>query len=659
MGIMLLLSLLSVAIHGMVVDSESGAPLAGAAVVLEDKGAGTYTDENGHFMLMNAPEPPITLLVSMVGYETKSLELSEIPSHLSIGLNPAAISSEEVEVISSPTLHDMSQSPIPTQKLDAKRIRSANQTSVLDAVRLLPGITVGGDPSSGASDAFSPRLQGLLSHHTLVLLDNKRLFCHDGSGSNISSVPLLLVERIEVIEGASCAIHGSDALGGIINIITKKPSPDPMYAFKANYGTYGNLEAGAAIGGPGPLGSAYILNLGQRAYDGRNQAETYRRLSASGKSTWKGFRLNGDYSEGEVGRDDPERFWSTITEAGSTWMTSFSHNDISAYLNEYARTYGSGSASSVIYEIKQESHLALWGHNLMTGAVFRQSRFERTGLFPVAETFYGIYLEDDARPSNWLNLDMAGRVDHYPIGGLQLTPKAGIRLKPNGFFAIRAYIGRGFRAPSLQDRYEEAVPAGSYYRNGNPDLLPEVSMSYSSGVELTPTSFLTLGVSGFYNAIRNMINTLPTGDSLNGLPVFTRENTPDAYTWGISLRTKLERGPLWGDVSYTYLNARDAETGMPLAYEPKHTVSGQLTLEYRGAGASLTGEWVKDRLYGDAIKLPDYTLLNLNLFARPLNGVQLNFGIQNLLDQEFFTYEEGSASLSNGRTMGGGINMRF
>ncbi len=659
MGIMLILSLLSVVIHGMVVDEESGIPLAGAAVVLEGKGTGTYTDENGHFMLTNAPDPPVILLVSMIGYKTKMLELSEIPSHLSVGLSPAAIRSDEVEVISSPTLHDMSQSPIPTQKIDAKRIQSANQTSLVDAVRLLPGVTAAGDQSSGASDAFSPRLQGLLSHHTLVLLDNKRLFCHDGSGSNISSVPLLLVERIEVIEGASCAIHGSDALGGIINIITTKPSPNPLYAFRANYGTYGNLEAGAAIGGPGPLGSAYILSLGQRAYDGRSQVESYRRLSASGKSTLKNFRLNGDYSEGAVGRDDPERFWNTIAEAGGIWMNDFSHNDISAYLNHYARKYGSRSASSVIYEIKQESHLGLLWHNLMTGAVFRQSRFERTGISPLAETFYGIYLEDDARPSDWLNLDIAGRLDRYPIGGFQLTPKAGVRLKPNGFFTIRSYIGRGFRAPSLQDRYEEAIPAGSYYRTGNPDLLPEVSMSYSSGIELTPTGFLTLGVSGFYNALRNMITTVPTGDSLNGLPVFTRENTPKAYTWGVSMRARVERNPLWADFSYAYLNARDAETGLPIAYEPKHTFSGQLTFEYRVVGASLTGEWVKDRLYSGAIKLPDYTIMNLNLFVRPLKGVQLNFGVQNMLDQEFFTYEEGNASLSKGRTLGGGINMRF
>ena len=651
--------MLSATIHGMVVDAETGSPLAGAAIVLEGREAGTYTDENGHFMLINAPLPPLVLVVSMVGYEEKRIELAEIPSHLSVGLVPAAVISEEVEIVSSPTLHDMSQSPIPTQRLDASRIESANQTSLIEAIRLLPGITVSGDQSSGASDGFNPMLQGLLPHHTLVLFDNKRLFCHDGTGSNISSVPLLLVERIEVIEGASCAIHGSDALGGIINIITKKPSPKPLYAFRANYGTYGNLETGAAFGGPGPAGSAYIISLGQRSYEGRREAEAYRRLSASAKSTWEDLRLNGDYSEGEIGRDNPERFWNTVAEAGGTWMTGFSHNDISAYLNNYARAYGSSSTFSAVYEIREESHIGLTWHNLMTGVVFRESRFERTGLFVTREQFYGFYLEDDARPWDWLNMDLAGRLDRYPVGGIQITPKAGFRLKPNGFFAIRAYVGRGFRAPSLQDRYEEYVPSGGYYRDGNPDLIPEASLSYSSGIDLFPTSFLSLGASGFYNTMRNMIVPVPAGDSLNGLPVFTTENTPRAYTWGISLKARLEREPAWADFSYTYLNARDAETGMPLAYEPKHTVAGQITLEYKGSGASLTGEWVKDRLYGGAIKLPDYTLVNLNLFAKPLNGVQVNFGIQNLLDQDIVIYHEAGPSTGSDRTISGGMNVRF
>ena len=656
---MLSLILLSATIHGMVVDAETGNLLAGAAVVVEGGGPGTYTDDRGHFMLLNAPPPPFVLLVSMVGYETKRVELLEIPSHLSVGLNPLAIGAREIEIISSPTLHDMSQSPVPTQKLDARRIESANQTSLLEAVRLLPGITVGSDASSVASDGFSPRLQGLLPHHTLVLLDNKRLFCHDGTGSNISSVPLLLVERIEIIEGASCAIHGSDALGGIINIITKRPSPKPFYAFRANYGTYGNLETGAGFGGPGPAGSAYILSVGQKAYEGRREAEAYRRLSISGKSAWKGFRLNGDYSEGAVGLSSPERFWNALGEVGFTWMAGFSHNEISAYANNYHRAYGPNSASSFTAELRGESHLGLSYHNLMAGWVFRQSRFEQTGASPLSESLYGVYLEDDARPWTWLNFDIASRFDRYPLGGFQLTPKAGFRVKPNRLLVIRAYVGRGYRAPSLRERHEELVPSGSSYRNGNPNLRPESSTSFSAGAELTPLSFLNLGLSSFHNFVRDMVVPAPTGDSLNELPVFTSVNISKAYTWGISPKARIEGELFWADVAYTYLRSRNAETGSPVDYEPTHTLLGQTTLEYQGTGASLTWEWVGGRTYGAGNRLPDYALLSLNIFASPLRGLRVNFGVQNILDEEVMAYEEDGVSVSPGRTINMGMNLRF
>ena len=656
---MLFLTLLSATIHGMVVDAETGNLLVGAAVVVEGRGAGTYTDDRGHFMLMNVPPPPLVLVVSMVGYDTKRLELSEIPSHLSVGLNPLAIGSQEIEIISSPTLHDMSQSPLPTQKIDLRRIEKANQTSLLDAVRLMPGVTVPGGTSSGSVDAFNPRLQGLLSRHTLVLYDGKRLFCHDGTGSNISSVPLLLVERFEIIEGASCAIHGSDALGGIVNIITKKPASDPFYAFRANYGSYGSAETGAGFGAAGPAGSSYILSVAQRSYEGRYDAESYRRLGASFKFAWKGFRFNGDYSEGSVGQTNPEDFWNGIGEAGFSYMTGFSHNDLNAYFNNYYRTYGSRSAQSGTAELRAESHIARSFHNLMLGGVIRLNRFERTGLSLVSEPFYGVYFEDDARPAGWFNLDIAGRADVYPVGGLQITPKAGFKLKPGRGLSFRAYVGRGYRSPSLQERYEELVPSGSSYKNGNPDIRSESSISLSAGTELAPFAFLNISLSGFYNSIKDMLVPWPTGDSLNGLPVFTSINIPRAYTWGLSPKLRVEGGPLWAEIAYTYLRSRNAETGFPVDYEPTHTIAGQATVEYRRSGVSLTGEWVRGRTYGAGNRLPDYALLNLNIFASPLKGLQVNLGAQNLLGKEIEIYEEGSVSASPGRTLNGGINLRF
>ncbi|MEO0180729.1 MAG: TonB-dependent receptor [candidate division WOR-3 bacterium] len=663
---MLLYVLLSATLSGRVLDSENGYPVTGATVVLEGEERGTYTDDRGLFVIKDAPERALRLVIRRIGYEEKAVDIPRPATDLIVDLRPTGVLSREIVVTGTATPHIIGESPVPVQVVSRSRIEAANQASVPDAVRLLPGLMVSGGAPNGATGRYTVMLQGLPSQYTLALLDGKRVLSdHIHTGVNLSPVPLILVERIEVVEGPASALYGSDALGGVINIITTKPSPVPTYAFRTYYGTYGNIDAEGAFGGSGPGGSSYLLSLGQRSYDGKEPVQRYQRLSASFKGNWRWFYLNGDYNQGNEGIDTAglptARSWNSILEAKTVLVSGESQHEIGGYLNHFYRTYKSGNAreDNFVAEGNLKSHFHLGFNQLSIGGAVRNNQFERTCTPYHSEMIYGVFAEDEIRPKELFGFVVSTRLDYYPVGGLQFTPKAGALVKPARWLNLKASVGRGFRAPSLQDRYEELFFHNTYYRNGNPDLRPEVSLNYSAGFEVLPVSFLAMGISGFYNDITDMIGLLPTRDSLNGFPILRRENIRSAFTWGVSPRLQAETRFLSLALAYTYLNARDDSTGMPLAYEPKHTVSGQITLEYGIAGASLTGEWVKDRLYSGAIRLPDYALLNLNLFARPLNGVQVNFSIQNLLDEEFFTYEEGKAPLCEGRTFGGGLNIRF
>ncbi len=663
---MLLYALLCATLSGRVMDSENGYPVAGATVILEGEERGTYTDERGLFIIKDAPERALRLTIRRIGYEDKTINIDGPRSDLLVDIKPTGVLSREIVVTGTATPHVIGESPVPVQVVSRSRMDAANQASVPDAVRLLPGLMVSGGAPNGATGRYTVMLQGLPAQYSMILLDGKRVLSdHIHTGVNLSPVPVLLVERIEVVEGPASALYGSDALGGVVNVITTKPSPVPTYAFRAFYGTYDNIDAAGAVGGEGPLGSSYLLSIGQRSYDGTLPAQHYQRLNASLRSAWKWLSVNGDYTQGEEGLDTAglptARSWNPILEAKATLMTGESQHEIGGYFNHFYRVYKSGKAmeDNFVGEGNFKSHLHLGFNQLSFGAMVRNNQFERTATPYHSEMIYGMFAEDEIKPADLLGFIVSTRLDYYPVGGLQLTPKVGALVKPTGWLNLKASVGRGFRAPSLQDRYEELFFHNTYYRNGNPDLRPEVSLNYSAGFEVLPASFLAIGVSGFYNDVTDMIGVVPTGDSLNGFPIFQRENIKSAFTWGVSPRVQAETRFVSVAIAYTYLNARDDSTGMPLAYEPKHTVAGQVTIEYGVVGTSLTGEWVKDRLYSGAIRLPDYTLLNLNLFVRPLNGVQLNFGVQNLLDQEFFTYEEGKAPLSEGRTFGGGINVRF
>ena len=663
---MLLYVLLSATLSGRVLDSENGYPVAGATVILEGEDRGTYTDDRGLFVIKDAPERTLRLVIRRIGYEEKTMDIGGPSTDILVEVKPTGVLSREIVVTGTAVPHVIGETPVPAQVVSRERLDAANQASVPDAVRLLPGLMVSGGAPNGATGRYTVMMQGLPSQYTLALLDGKRILSdHIHTGVNISSIPVLLVERIEVVEGHASALYGSDALGGVVNVITTKPSPVPTYAFRGFYGTYGNLDAAGAFGGAGPAGSAYLLSIGQRSYDGKEPAQRYQRVNASLRSSWKWLSVNGDYLQGEEGVDTAglptARSWNPILEARATLASGESQHEIAGYFNHFYRVYKSGAAreDNFVGEGNFKSHLHLGFNQLSFGGMVRNNQFERTATPYHSEMIYGVFAEDEVKPLEALGLVASARLDYYPVGGLQFTPKAGALFKATSWLNIKASVGRGFRAPSLQDRYEELFFHNTYYRNGNPDLRPEVSLNYSAGFEVLPTSFMAIGVSGFYNDVTDMIGVLPTGDSLNGFPIFQRENIKSAFTWGVSPRVQAETRFVSVALAYTYLNARDAETGMPLAYEPKHTVAGQITLEYRGAGASLTGEWVKDRLYSGAIKLPDYTLVNLNLFAKPLNGVQVNFGIQNLLDQDIVIYHEAGPSTGSDRTISGGMNVRF
>ncbi|MGC8894241.1 MAG: TonB-dependent receptor [candidate division WOR-3 bacterium] len=669
---MLLYVLFSAILSGRVLDSENGYPVAGATVILEGEDRGTYTDDRGLFVIKDTPERALRLVIRRIGYEDKTMDIGGPSTDILVEVKPTGVLSREIVVTGTAVPHVVGESPVPVQVVSRAKLDAANQTSVPDAMRLLPGLSISGGAPYGASGRFTVMFQGLPAQYTLALLDGKRLLSdHIHTGVNISMIPVLLVERIEVVEGPASALYGSDALGGVINVITTKPSPVPTYAFRSYYGTYGNLEAAGAFGGAGPAGSVYLLSLGQRSFGGKEPGQRYQRLNSSIRSSWKWFSVNGDYLQGDGGLNadglPTERWWNPILEAKATLMTGESQHEIAGYFNHFYRIYKSGAAQeeNFVGEVNLKSHFHLGFNQLSLGGAVRNNYFERIFTPYHSEMIYGVFAEDEVKPAEALGLIAATRLDYYPVGGLQFTPKAGALFKASRWLNIRASVGRGFRAPSLQDRYEELYFHDTFYRNGNPDLKPEVSMNYSGGFEVLPTGFLAMGFSGFYNDVTNMISIAPTGDSLNGLPILERQNIASAYTYGFSVRAQAETRFISGAISYTYLIARNAENDMPLAYEPKHSIGGQLTLEYRNAGLSLTGEWAKDRGYyaeedEEYKTLPDYTLVNLNLFARPLNGVQVNFGIQNLLDQEYFTYgDEGEAPQGLGRTMGGGINVRF
>jgi len=124
--------------------------------------------------------------------------------------------------------HILKDTPVTTNLITNKEIQSSGVTNAADALRLVPGLDASGGAPFGAALRTVGQLRGLPSQYTLILIDGKKAKSeHMNTGTNIAIIPASLIERVEIVKGAGSAMYGSDAFGGVVNIITKL-APDKL-----------------------------------------------------------------------------------------------------------------------------------------------------------------------------------------------------------------------------------------------------------------------------------------------------------------------------------------------------------------------------------------------------------------------------------------------
>jgi outer membrane receptor for ferrienterochelin and colicins len=255
-------------------------------------------------------------------------------------------------------------------------------------------------------------------------------------------------------------------------------------------------------------------------------------------------------------------------------------------------------------------------------------------------------------------------MDDHPSVGTEFTPKAALLYALSDVTKLRAAIGRGFRAPSLQDRYEKRFFHRTYWRDGNPDLDPEYSTSYNLGIEHMFDESLLGRVSLFRNDFKDMITVVDTGVDDGGFDVFERQNIKEARTQGVESELRYSVKDIDFILGHTYLDTEDDE-GKVLSYNPKHLLSARVyyNMEKAGLDFMLSFENALSRYYqtkgGGVNKLGDYILMNFNVTKKINENASVFFTINNLLDKRFTTYEEGGAEANFGRTFNVGVFARF
>ncbi|MGD8779163.1 MAG: TonB-dependent receptor [Ignavibacteria bacterium] len=208
------------AIEGVVYNNSNNRAIAGANILLKDSSVGTATDPDGKFLLKNISEGNLSIMVSCVGFKTEIIEISTEAGKtqkIEVFLNPVLVPVGEVIVTSTKYRTQIKDVPLPLEIISEEEIMASSPVTLSDALNNKPGLSLARDGVWGTHVS----IRGLSKQNIVTLIDGNRIETATNIAAGMSLIDVEDIERVEVIKGASSALYGSGALGGVVNIISK------------------------------------------------------------------------------------------------------------------------------------------------------------------------------------------------------------------------------------------------------------------------------------------------------------------------------------------------------------------------------------------------------------------------------------------------------
>lgn len=542
----------------------------------------------------------------------------------------AEVQMEQVVVTATKTEIDISESPQAISVLTKEEINRNPHLSLGEIIQRATGVEISQYGPRGSVSL--PKIRGAEAEQVLILINGRRISDAQSGKFDLSNLPVLKddIERIEVLRGAASALYGADAMGGVINIITKKPSPEAYTKAMASCGRFDTQSYSLTHRWqPGAWG--YGLSIAKEKSNGYRPNSDLDALILGGQISYEfsaqhRVNLAGRFTSKEIGvpgsetyTDPDDRQRDELTQLDLAYRGKFHplELNIKAFQNIYRRTFEPGSQGLNIGSPYLHKNYATGGemqvnfsplkaHFFTGGAEIIKDRVDSSAIGIHEATRGAFYLQDEIEIAKPLILTVGLRFDAHSIYEDQFNPRVGILVRLPGEMRLRASVGRSFRAPTFDDLYwpEDAFVAG------NPQLQPEKSWAYEIGGEKKIEKFLTLRAAGFLREIKDLIYW-----SLGEDWKFRPNNVKSAKIWGGEL--ELIFYPLPGlsiPINYSYIYPRDEETGEPIAAKPKQILN--MGVEYTnsfGLKTSLRGRYVEYWLNQTSKLNRDYFVLDMQV----------------------------------------------
>ncbi len=559
----------------------------------------------------------------------------------------------EVVVTATKTPHALKEVPVDTIVITQKDIERTNAQTVLDVLRQVPGIATSVHDDIFGTYTWRATMRGLSFNdgYGLVLVDGQRMTGSGQSGGmgeygiGLNQIPVNMIKRIEIVKGPGSALYGSDAMAGVINIITKGPSRKPSgsaggsygwYKVRSRYkngkvtvpsdhGEYRHLATGYASFGDTPFDHlGYFLSYDyEKAQDIRKDPiDSYRhtglvklkfdpsdRFEAELSSLLSHYEKTG-YREEDSWRIDLKTTMHPV-DGHTLYLNGYLYDwDFEHGYPGYPYGYKHGDQAERQAEIRYG--FFLWqSHHLMAGGEYRGQALDyvienKGDRIPVDEDIHtwSVYFQDEYAVTDWIMAVPGVRYDHHSLFGGEVNPKFSIMLQVDHQTTFRASVGRAFKSPTIRQLYYQApYEHGSYFIMSNPDLDPEKSWGYSMSIErLAFSNKVVTSLAFFRNDIDDLVQRVDTGQTYHDKPLLTYKNVSSARVQGIefSARAAFDWG-LGCRMSYTYTDGWNKDDDKRLTYVPEHAIGVMVSYDNRelGTGMSVTLNYT-GRQYVDA-----------------------------------------------------------
>lgn len=554
------------------------------------------------------------------------------------------------------------QEVAPMIVITAQQIQLSGAQTIAGLLQQYAGLDIAGNGGPGQPKSLF--LRGTNSNQTLVMIDGVKINPADGSGAALQNIQLNDVERIEIVKGPRAALYGSDAIGGVINIITRQATQGTHYGAYAGAGRYGTYDSGGHFdygqgdsafgvsasdyhtdGFPAVAGTDFASGNTDRTWNAYGRTELggvalkLNHWQSTGNTQYTDFSLNPPFALAPFN----ENFQNQVSSADlagqflSGWRSNL---NLSHMLDEVGQLQGDpyNPAQSPDFVRTQrnvidwQNDIALGEHQLLTAGLYSEEQHASSQSFGLGydapDRINALYLEDDLN-AGANRLVVATRDTHDQTFGNHLTWNADYGYDLTADTRFTAGAGTGFRAPSATERFGFG---------GNPNLQPETSRNLEVGMrqKIGGTQSITLGA--FQNKLDNLIEFVVTPSNLNG----ENQNIARARVRGLEAGYQLTQHSWSWRTNLIFQQPENLDTGTLLLRRSERTLTTALDWhnDHTSFGAHLIVTGPRNDLdfnTGAPVTDAGYLLAGVTLRQQLGHGIAVSGSLENLFDTHYQT----------------------